>query len=56
MPEHGDIIEIWYTGIGGYAGLSYFEQWTDANPWTLQGLIFPGDPPAGWELPATPSE
>ena len=45
VPEHGDIIEIWYTGIGGYAGLSYFEQWTEAAPWTLQGLIFPGDPP-----------
>jgi hypothetical protein len=45
VPDVGDIIEIWYTGTGGYAGLSYFEQWTEADPWQLQGLIFPGDPP-----------
>jgi hypothetical protein len=45
VPDVGDIIEIWYTGTGGYAGLSYFEQWTKADPWTLQGLIFPGEPP-----------
>ena len=51
VPERGDIIVIWYKGSGGYAGLSYFEQWTGADPWTIQGLIFPGDPPAGWEMP-----
>jgi hypothetical protein len=45
LPEVGDIIVIWYRGTGGYAGLSYFEQWTNAEPWRLQGLIFPGDPP-----------
>ena len=45
LPEHGDIIIIWYTGTGGYAGLSYFEQWTGSGTWKLQGLIFPGDPP-----------
>jgi hypothetical protein len=45
VPERGDIITIWYTGTGAYAGLSYFEQWTGADPWKLQGLIFPGDPP-----------
>ena len=45
LPERGDIIIIWYTGTGGYTGLSYFEQWTGAQPWKLQGLIFPGDPP-----------
>ena len=45
VPDVGDIIEIWYTGTGGYEGLSYFEQWTEADPWQLQGLIFPGEPP-----------
>lgn len=45
LPERGDFITIWYTGTGGYAGLSYFEQWANADPWTLEGLIFPGDPP-----------
>jgi hypothetical protein len=45
VPDVGDIITIWYTGSGAYAGLSYFELWTEADPWMLQGLIFPGDPP-----------
>ena len=45
LPDPGDIIAIWYEGTGDYAGLSYFEQWTDQDPWTVQGLIFPGDPP-----------
>jgi hypothetical protein len=45
LPERGDIIIIWYKGTGGYAGLSYFEQWTGTDPWELQGLIFPGEPP-----------
>jgi hypothetical protein len=51
LPEPGDIMVIWYRGTGGYAGLSYFEQWTDRDPWTIQGLIFPGDPPALWGMP-----
>lgn len=45
MPDVGDIIVIWYWGTGDYAGLSYFEQWTGQGPWTIQGLIFPGEPP-----------
>ena len=45
LPEPGDIITVWYTGTGGYAGLSYFEQLTGSEPWKLQGVIFPGDPP-----------
>jgi hypothetical protein len=56
VPDVGDVITIWYTGTGAYAGLSYFELWTDAAPWQLQGLIFPGDPPPGCGMPATPSE
>jgi hypothetical protein len=44
-PEPGDIIVVWYTGTGGYAGLSYFEQTTGREPFKLQGLIFPGEPP-----------
>jgi hypothetical protein len=43
--DRGDIIAIWYKGTGGYAGLSYFELWTGFQPWTIQGQIFPGDPP-----------
>jgi hypothetical protein len=45
LADVGDIIIIWYKGSGGYAGLSYFEQWAERDPWTVQGLIFPGDPP-----------
>ncbi len=45
LADVGDIIVIWYRGTGDYAGLSYFEQWTARDPWTIQGLIFPGDPP-----------
>ena len=41
----GDFIVHWYTGTGGYAGLSYFELWTGFEPWKIQGQIFPGDPP-----------
>ena len=41
----GDIIANWYTGTGDYAGLSYFELWTGGDPWTIQGQVFPGDPP-----------
>jgi hypothetical protein len=43
--DRGDIIAVWYKGTGGYAGLSYFELWTGFQPWTIQGQIFPGDPP-----------
>ncbi len=43
--DGGDVIAIWYTGTGGYAGLSYFELWTGTDPWTIRGQIFPGDPP-----------
>ena len=46
LPRPGDIIASWYRGTGDYAGLSYFEQWTGPGPWTVQGLIFPGEPPA----------
>ena len=35
----------WYTRIGGYAGLSYFELITGSDRWTVQGQIFPGNPP-----------
>ena len=38
-------MEFWYTGTGGYEGLAYFELWTGFEPWTIQGQIFPGDPP-----------
>jgi hypothetical protein len=43
--DRGDTIAFWYTGTGGYAGLSYFELWTGRDPWEIQGQIFPGDPP-----------
>jgi hypothetical protein len=46
LPEPGDTIVIWYTGIGGYAGLAYFQLITGHYPtWEIQGQIFPGDPP-----------
>jgi len=41
----GDIIANWYKGTGAYAGLSYFALWTGTGPWTIRGLVFPGDPP-----------
>ena len=43
--DRGDIIAFWYKGTGSYAGLSYFELWTGSDPWTIRGLIFPGNPP-----------
>jgi len=43
--DRGDIIAFWYKGTGGYAGLGYFELWTGFQPWTIRGLVFPGDPP-----------
>jgi hypothetical protein len=45
VPEPGDTILIWYTGTGGYAGLSYFQLLTGHDPWRIQGQIFPGVPP-----------
>ena len=38
----GDTIVCWWTGTGGYAGLTYFELVTGIGPWTIQGQIFPG--------------
>lgn len=43
--DRGDVIVNWYKGTGGYAGLSYFELWTGDGPWTIEGQIFPGNPP-----------
>ena len=46
LPEPGDTIVIWYTGTGGYAGLTYFQLITGHGPtWKIQGEIYPGDPP-----------
>ena len=45
----GPVITYWYTGSGGYAGLSYFEEVRAAvtgGDWSTTGLIFPGSPPA----------
>ncbi len=44
--DRGDTIVFWWTGTGGYAGLTYFELVTGSGPWVLQGQIFPGTPPA----------
>ena len=45
--DRGDILAIWYKGIGAYEGLSYFELWTGRyEPWKIQGQIFTGDPPS----------
>jgi len=46
----GNIITTWYTGSGGYAGLSYYETITASTTgpgWVAVGLIFPGSPPTG---------
>jgi hypothetical protein len=46
LPEPGDTIVIWYTGAGGYAGLTYFQLITGHAPaWEIYGQIYPGDPP-----------
>jgi hypothetical protein len=42
----GDSIVVWYKGTGGYAGWAYRELVTGTGPWTIQGQIFPGDPPS----------
>jgi hypothetical protein len=44
--DRRDAVTIWWTGTGGYAGLSYFQMGTGDSPWTIHGLIFPGEPPA----------
>ena len=45
--ETGDILTFWYTGTGGYKGLSYYMWFTVHFTETGQthGLIFPGTPP-----------
>ncbi len=54
--SHGDTMLFWYTGTGGYAGLSYLELSATVDPFTgadlgssgssaTYGLIFPGAPP-----------
>ncbi len=45
VPGLGDTMEFWYTGTGGYEGLSYFALYTGSEPWKIRGQIFPGDPP-----------
>jgi hypothetical protein len=46
LPGRGDIITIWYRGTGDYAGLTFFELDTGkGGSWTIQGQVFPGDPP-----------
>jgi hypothetical protein len=45
--ETGDILTSWYTGTGGYKGLSYY-MWQTVHFDTqgvTHGLIFPGTPP-----------
>jgi len=45
--ETGDILTFWYTGTGGYKGLSYY-MWQTVHfemPGVTHGLIFPGTPP-----------
>jgi hypothetical protein len=41
----GDMYTVWYAGTGGYAGLAAFELMTGRGPWTIQGQVFPGEPP-----------
>jgi len=47
----GDLLLFWFTGSGGYEGLSY-AMWAVLSPaevaWTypVDGIIFPGSPPA----------
>ena len=45
LPGLGDTMEFWYTGTGGYEGLSYFALVTGSEPWKIRGQIFPRDPP-----------
>lgn len=41
----GDTIAYWFTGTGGYAGLSCFLLLTGGMPWDFEAQIFPGKPP-----------
>jgi hypothetical protein len=42
----GDTIIWWFTGSGGYAGLTAFEVVTGSDPtWTINGQIYPGSVP-----------
>ena len=54
--DRGDIVASWFTGTGGYEGLAYFELRTGTGPGStagsIQGLVFPGDPPDLAALPA----
>jgi hypothetical protein len=46
--ETGDVLTFWYTGTGGYKGLSYYMWQTvpfEAGRGQTHGLIFPGTPP-----------
>ncbi len=58
--ETGDLITTWFTGAGGYEGLSFFE-WIAIPPGTVTsgypvvGLIFPGSPPRMPDLGPSPS-
>ena len=45
LPGRGDSMEFWFTGTGGYEGLSYFALYSGSEPWKIQGQIFPGDLP-----------
>jgi hypothetical protein len=54
LDEVGDVIAMWYTGSGSYAGLSYFELLGSPNMFDptipvdrygVFGQVFPGDPP-----------
>jgi hypothetical protein len=46
LPQPGDTIAEWFTGTGGYAGLSYFALITGVCcVYQIHGQIYPGDPP-----------
>lgn len=52
--DTSDVIAIWYTGTGGYAGLSYFELLTRSDlfggplvdGYGVFGMVYPASPPA----------
>ena len=54
--DRGDTVAAWFTGTGGYKGLAYFELRTGtrhgSDTGSIQGLVFPGDPP---DLAAVPA-
>jgi hypothetical protein len=43
--DGADTLVTWFTGTGGYAGLTYFEMLRGVGPWQIQGQVFPGSPP-----------